>query len=50
MPNPYIGKLQVRTALLSMDPPYVHISVENRSLIFHCIKYLEKKNKIDFDM
>lgn len=41
MPNPCIGKLQVRTALLSMDPPYVHISMGNRALIFHCIKYLE---------
>ena len=35
----YIGKLQVQTALLSMDPPYVHIPMENRSFIFH--KYFE---------
>lgn len=41
MPNPCIGKLQVRTALLSKDPPYVHISMGNRALIFQSIKYLE---------
>jgi hypothetical protein len=41
IPNPCIGKLQVRTALLSKDPPYVHISMGNRALIFQSIKYLE---------
>jgi len=41
MPNPCIGKLQTRTALLSKDPPYVHISMGNRALILQSIKYLE---------
>jgi hypothetical protein len=41
MPNPCIGKLQARTALLSKDPAYVHISMGNRALIFKSIKYLE---------
>jgi hypothetical protein len=41
MPNRCIGKLQARTALLPKDPPYVHICIGNRALIFQSIKYLE---------
>lgn len=41
MPNPCIAKFQARTALLYKDPPYVHISIGNRALIFQSIKYLE---------
>lgn len=48
MQNRYVNpRTEIVTQIPSRSLSYVHIPIENRALILHCIEYKEKKDNKD---